>query len=187
MKKLLFELDTHVHWAFKQWCFAKNSNMKTELTKYVLAVIRSDLNITTEDVIKSIVQKERKRLWDNALKEYNEKKEIKKGLRERKKARLNKDRQEYEDRWEIAQDRYNEKKITKKRNKLRDNFNSLKSEFKTHISDGFFYDINKDINQCEDLVKTITDFNKENPFNELKLELVINLLEVFKEAKKDGY
>ncbi|KKM60318.1 hypothetical protein LCGC14_1542970 [marine sediment metagenome] len=75
MKKLLIELKAHVHLAFKRYCIEKNTSMKTELTKYILAVVKSTLNMTNDDVIKGLIQNERKIEYENALKKYREKRQ----------------------------------------------------------------------------------------------------------------
>ncbi len=60
MGKLLVELNDSVHLAFKRYCLDKRVSMKTEITNYILAVIKSDQNITTDDVVKSLLVKEEK-------------------------------------------------------------------------------------------------------------------------------
>lgn len=160
MKRLICEIDDVLHRKFKTMCASKGLTMKNKLKELVELYIKySENEMDTTDLIKALVQKERKQELNDAQKEYKSKKESKKEIRK-------------------------SDKIAQKKKILLNTYGLLYNKYNTGAGNGYFKNINEDIKQCEDLIEGIEDFNEECPSNALKLEKPEDLLERFIHSKK---
>lgn len=187
MKRLICDIDDVLHRKFKMMCASKGISMKEQLKEFVEVYIQySENEMDTTDLIKVLIQKERKQEWNNEYKKYKAKIDRKKQRRQWDKEEKEQARQDYEDRWVNAQKSYQNHRITRKRDKLRNEFKSMRENYNRQVDNTFFDNLNKDIKQCDYFIERVKIFNKEYPSNELKLENPIKLLKRLKNKKENS-
>jgi len=77
MKSIICQLDDIIHQRFKKLCIENGVTIKSKVTELIKTYIKNVDNIPNmEDLVKVIVQKERREKWNKAFNDYHAKKQI---------------------------------------------------------------------------------------------------------------